>query len=98
MAAVPRDEAEARTAAWGERHKANPSDPMAAVNYAQALRASGQWSQAVAVLEQAALSNPKNTEVLGALAAANVAYLRQMLAQQNQLQVPVAKPSKTGRN
>jgi Flp pilus assembly protein TadD len=32
------------------------------------------------------------------LAAANVAYLRQMLAQQNQLQVPVAKPSKTGRS
>jgi len=32
------------------------------------------------------------------LAAANVAYLRQMLAQQNQLQVPVSKPSKTGRS
>jgi len=31
------------------------------------------------------------------LAAANVAYLRQMLAQQNQLQVPVARPSKSGR-
>jgi Flp pilus assembly protein TadD len=31
------------------------------------------------------------------LAAANVACLRQMLAQQNQLQVPVARPSKSGR-
>jgi Flp pilus assembly protein TadD len=31
------------------------------------------------------------------LAAANVAYLRQMLAQQNQLQMPVARPSKSGR-
>jgi Flp pilus assembly protein TadD len=32
------------------------------------------------------------------LAAAKVAYLRQMLAQQNQLQIAVAKPSKSGRS
>jgi len=32
------------------------------------------------------------------LAAANVAYLRQMLAQQNQLQVPVARPPKSDRS
>jgi Flp pilus assembly protein TadD len=69
MAAVPpRDDADPRgaAAAWGERHKANPNDPVAAINYAQALRASGQRSQAVAVLEQAALNNPKNNGVLGA--------------------------------
>ncbi len=69
MAAVPsRDDADPRGAAsaWGERHKANPNDPVAAINYAQALRASGQRSQAVAVLEQTALNNPKNNAVLGA--------------------------------
>jgi Flp pilus assembly protein TadD len=68
MAAVPRDEAEARSmvSAWGERHRANPTDPVAAINYAQALRASGRRSQAVAVLEQAALKSPRNMQLLGA--------------------------------
>src|ERR1700682_1202014 len=39
--------------AWGERYRANPNDPQAAINYATALRGNGQRSQAVAVLEQA---------------------------------------------
>ena len=52
--------------AWGERYRANPSDPTAAINYAQALRATGQRAQAVAVLEQASIHNPKNMELLGA--------------------------------
>ncbi len=52
--------------AWGERYRADPRDPDAAVSYAAALRANGQRSQAVAVLEQAALMHPKNTAVLGA--------------------------------
>src|SRR5262245_60737036 len=58
---LSRDDADPRGAAsaWGERHRANPTDPVAAINYAQALRASGQRSQAVAVLEQTALNNPK---------------------------------------
>src|SRR5690349_17389961 len=34
--------------AWGERHRANPADPDAAINYAQALRGYGQRAQAVA--------------------------------------------------
>jgi Flp pilus assembly protein TadD len=51
---------------WGERHRANPNDPAAAVNYAQALRGVGQRSQAAAVLEQASIQNPKNLQILGA--------------------------------
>src|SRR3954447_26936308 len=51
---------------WGERYRANPHDPEAAVRYAQALRAVGQRAQAAAVLEQAALHNQDNRVLLGA--------------------------------
>src|SRR4051812_18160651 len=51
---------------WGERYRTDPRDPVVAVNYAQALRAIGQRAQAVAVLEQASINNPSNTELLGA--------------------------------
>jgi Flp pilus assembly protein TadD len=51
---------------WGERYRANPRDPAAAINFAQALRSLGQRAQAVAVLEQATIHNPSNMEVLGA--------------------------------
>src|SRR5262245_43734494 len=40
-----------RTAeAAGERHRSNPQNPQAAIDYAQALRYSGQKAQAAAVL------------------------------------------------
>src|SRR2546430_17295585 len=65
MAAVPpsRDDADPRAAAsaWGGRHSANPNDPGAAINYAQALRASGQRSPAVAVVAQVALNHPNSS-------------------------------------
>ena len=51
---------------WGERYRANPTDPDAAVRYAQALRAVGQRAQAAAVLEQSAIHNSTNRTVLGA--------------------------------
>jgi Flp pilus assembly protein TadD len=51
---------------WGERYRADPRDPVAAINYAQALRGLGQRAQAVAVLEQASLHNTSNMELLGA--------------------------------
>src|SRR5712692_9808765 len=51
---------------YGERYRANRRDPDAAILYAQALRGIGQRAQAVAVLEQAAIVNPKNRAVLGA--------------------------------
>jgi Flp pilus assembly protein TadD len=67
--------------AWGERYRANSGDPQAAIHYAQALRATGQRAQAVAVLEQASLRNAKNMEVLGAYgrALADVGNYQQAL-------------------
>jgi len=55
-----------RVEVYGQQYKARPSDPEVAVNYAQALRATGQHAQAVAVLQQASIKNPQNTTVLGA--------------------------------
>ncbi|MEH6951728.1 tetratricopeptide repeat protein [Nitrobacter sp. NHB1] len=49
---------------YGERFRANPKDPDAALKYGQALRAIGQRAQAVAVLERAAILNPGNKAVL----------------------------------
>jgi Flp pilus assembly protein TadD len=60
--ADPRREAQA----WGERYQSNQKDPEAGIRYAQALRATGQRAQAVAVLEQSSLNNPNNAAVLGA--------------------------------
>jgi Flp pilus assembly protein TadD len=66
---------------WGERYRANPNDPETAIHYAQSLRASGQNAQAVAVLEQASLRNPKHMELLGAYgrALADVGNYQQAL-------------------
>jgi hypothetical protein len=49
---------------WAPRFDANPGDPSAAMHYARALRALDQKPQAVAVLQQAAIRNPKNLELL----------------------------------
>ena len=49
---------------YRERFRANPKDADAALQYGFALRASGQRSQAVAVLEQAAIGNPNNKALL----------------------------------
>ncbi len=50
----------------GERYRASPSNPEIAIAYAQALRATSQYSQAAAVLQQASIRNPQHTGVLGA--------------------------------
>jgi Flp pilus assembly protein TadD len=47
-----------------ERYRANPKDPAVALQYARALRAAGERSQAVAVLEQAVIANPGNKKLL----------------------------------
>jgi Flp pilus assembly protein TadD len=67
--------------AWGERYQANPGDASTAIAYAQELRKSGQRSQAVAVLEQASLRDPKNMTLLGAYgrALADVGNFQQAL-------------------
>src|SRR5258705_7740300 len=49
---------------YGERYRANPKDADAALAYGQALRATGQRSQAVAVLEQANIAHPGNKPLL----------------------------------
>src|SRR4030081_2498476 len=50
--------------AYGERYRANPKDADAALGYGQALRATGQRAQAVAVLEQASIAHPGNKALL----------------------------------
>jgi Flp pilus assembly protein TadD len=47
-------------------YKAGPGNVAAAMQYAQALRATGQRAQAVAVLEQVTIKNPHNKALLGA--------------------------------
>jgi Flp pilus assembly protein TadD len=50
----------------GALYKANPDDLNNTMQYAQALRSTGQRSQAVAVLEQATIKNPRDKALLGA--------------------------------
>jgi Flp pilus assembly protein TadD len=56
--------------ASGERYRANPKDADAALAYGQALRATGQRSQAAAVLEQASIAHPGNKALLAAFGRA----------------------------
>jgi Flp pilus assembly protein TadD len=51
---------------WGKRYREDADDSEAALKYAQALRATDQRAQAVAVLEQASIRNPKDMALLGA--------------------------------
>jgi Flp pilus assembly protein TadD len=92
MAAVPQGEADWRRSAetWGERYRANPNDPQAAINYAQSLRGNGQRAQAVAVLEQASIQHPKDMNVLGAYgrALADVGNFNQALEVLNRAHTP----------
>ncbi len=53
-------------AVWRPRYQANNGDPRAAMAYARALRATGQRAQAVAVLQQATIRNPRDMKLLGA--------------------------------
>jgi Flp pilus assembly protein TadD len=65
---TPHTDAEWREYAqvWGSRYRSNPSDAKAAMAYAQALRATDQRAQAVAVLRQATMRNPNEMPLLGA--------------------------------
>lgn len=65
---TPQAETQARQAVqtWGQRFEANPGDPRAALNYARALRTLDQRAQALAVLQQAAIKNPRSHEIMGA--------------------------------
>lgn len=52
--------------ALAERYRAHPDDADAAINYARALRGSGQYAQVLAVLERASLQHPRDRRVLAA--------------------------------
>ncbi len=68
LAAADRPEADWRrdVEVYGQQYRADPSNRDIALRYAQALRATGQRAQAVAVLERASIGNPHNKTVLGA--------------------------------
>jgi Flp pilus assembly protein TadD len=68
MAVADRSDADWRQdlAVYGQQYRANPGNVDAALHYAQALRATGQRAQAVAVLERVSLANPRDKTVLGA--------------------------------
>jgi Flp pilus assembly protein TadD len=53
-------------AASADKYKADPGNKSAAIGYAKALRTNGQYDQAVAVLQQVAIKQPYDREVLGA--------------------------------
>ena len=65
---TPRSDADWRRQleVWGARYRERPGDAEAAIGYAQALRATDQHAQAVAVLETATIRNPHNMPLLGA--------------------------------
>jgi Flp pilus assembly protein TadD len=50
---------------YGPQYRADPSNVDAALRYAQALRATGQRAQAVAVLERLSMQHPHEKSVLG---------------------------------
>ncbi len=68
LAAAEHPEADGRrdVDVYGQQYRANPTNRDVALRYAQALRATGQRAQAVAVLERASLENPRDKAVLGA--------------------------------
>ena len=65
---TPRTDADWRRSRelWGTRYRENQADADVAMAYARALRATDQRAQAVAVLEQASIRNPRNMPLLGA--------------------------------
>ena len=52
-------------ALYSQQYRADPKNLDVALHYAQALRATGQRAQAVAVLERASMENPRDKTVLG---------------------------------
>jgi Flp pilus assembly protein TadD len=65
--AMPTDEAKLRayTDDCGKRYERNPGEKSASIDYARALRALTRYSEAVAVIQTAAIKAPKDFDVLG---------------------------------
>ncbi|EJZ21960.1 tetratricopeptide repeat protein [Rhizobium sp. Pop5] len=69
------DATELRTATdrLGQAYEKNPRDPVNGVNYANLLRMNGRDAQALAVMQQVAISNPSDRNVLAAYGKAQAA-------------------------
>lgn len=69
------DATELRTATdrLGQAYERNPRDPVNGVNYANLLRMNGRDAQALAVMQQVAISNPSDRNVLAAYGKAQAA-------------------------
>ena len=65
--AMPTDEAKLRAYAedCGKRYERNPGEKTASIEYARALRALSRYSEAVAVIQTAAIKAPSDLDVLG---------------------------------
>jgi Flp pilus assembly protein TadD len=65
--APPADETKLRAYAddCGKRYEHNPGEKVASIEYARALRALTRYSEAVAVIQTAAIKSPKDFDVLG---------------------------------
>jgi Flp pilus assembly protein TadD len=65
--ALPTDETKLRAYAddLGKRYERNPGEKSASLDYARALRALTRYSEAVAVIQTAAIKAPKDFDVLG---------------------------------
>ena len=57
----------------GQAYEKNPRDPQVGMNYASVLRMNGRNDQALAVMQQVAINNPSNREVLAAYGKAQAA-------------------------
>ena len=57
----------------GQAYEKNPKDPQVGMNYASVLRMNGRNDQALAVMQQVAINNPNNREVLAAYGKAQAA-------------------------
>ena len=64
-AAAGEDQLRAYAEACQRRYEANPGEKQASIVYARALRALTRYSEAVAVMQTAAVKAPKDEEVLG---------------------------------
>jgi Flp pilus assembly protein TadD len=56
----------AYTEKWGKRYDENPGEKVASINYARGLRGLSRYTQAVAVMQSAAVKAPKDLDVLAA--------------------------------
>ena len=67
QAALSSEEAQLRvyTEERRERYERNPGEKAASIDYSRALRALTRYSEAVAVMQTAAVNSPKDQEVLG---------------------------------